>query len=57
MTLSSLLNLRPACLTDEDVKDIDKVAFYVKQAESYMSYLEGVARGMQDAIRIIQEAE
>ena len=48
---------RPSTLTDESIKDIDKIAFYVKQAESYMSFLEGMVTGTQEALRMIIKEE
>lgn len=48
---------RPSTLTDESIKDIDKIAFYVKQAESYMSFLEGMVIGMQEAVAMFHKEE
>lgn len=56
MTYTEWIYRRPATLTDESIKDIDKIAFYVKQAESYMSFLEGMVTGLLDAVRIKEEA-
>lgn len=55
MTYTEWIYRRPATLTDESIKDIDKIAFYVKQAESYMSFLEGMVTGLLDAVRIKEE--
>lgn len=48
---------RPSTLTDESIKDIDKIAFYVKQVESYMSFLEGMVTGIQETLRMIIKEE
>ena len=48
---------RPACLTDKDIENVDEIAFYVKRAESYMSFLEGMVMGMQEAVAMFHKEE
>ena len=57
MTLLDLQRQRPACLTDKNIENVDEIAFYVKRAESYMSFLDGMVMGMQEAVAMFHKEE